>query len=95
MFFVKEAAVLLAVTSLGAALVSTPNFAGEAARLRNLQRNQPEITERDDVPAGYVASPYYPAPPGGWSSSKYMGKISFKFLAQILLTMMDKPKTKS
>lgn len=24
------------------------------------------ITPRDDVPAGYVAAPYYPAPYGGW-----------------------------
>jgi hypothetical protein len=24
------------------------------------------IEKRDDVPAGYVAAPYYPAPYGGW-----------------------------
>lgn len=26
------------------------------------------IAPRDDVPAGYVAAPYYPAPYGGWTS---------------------------
>ncbi|KAK4188229.1 glycosyl hydrolase family 3 N terminal domain-containing protein [Podospora australis] len=27
------------------------------------------VTPRDPVPAGYVAAPYYPAPPGGWVDS--------------------------
>lgn len=26
------------------------------------------IHERDSVPAGYVAQPYYPSPHGGWTS---------------------------
>jgi hypothetical protein len=26
------------------------------------------LKERDAVPAGYVANPYYPAPHGGWTS---------------------------
>lgn len=26
------------------------------------------IRERDAVPSGYVAKPYYPAPHGGWTS---------------------------
>lgn len=26
------------------------------------------IEQRDSVPPGYVASPYYPAPHGGWTS---------------------------
>ncbi|KAB5545691.1 hypothetical protein GE09DRAFT_216114 [Coniochaeta sp. 2T2.1] len=26
------------------------------------------LRERDAVPAGYVAKPYYPAPHGGWTS---------------------------
>ncbi|KAK0635337.1 glycoside hydrolase superfamily [Bombardia bombarda] len=27
------------------------------------------VSPRDDVPAGYVAAPYYPAPHGGWTAS--------------------------
>lgn len=27
----------------------------------------PVIQERDTVPAGYVAAPYYPSPHGGWT----------------------------
>ena len=29
----------------------------------------PKLCERDPVPAGYVAAPYYPTPKGGWVAS--------------------------
>jgi hypothetical protein len=51
------------------ALVSQPDFARDTIRIRNLQAQAGSIAARDDVPAGYVALPYYPAPPGGWVSN--------------------------
>lgn len=66
----SQASVFLAIVSLGNALVSQPDFAAEGTRIRNYQAAQPAISERDDVPAGYYAPPYYPAPPGGWLTSK-------------------------
>lgn len=48
-------------------LVAEPDFAAEAARIRNLQGAS--VAARDAVPAGYVAAPYYPTPPGGWVSN--------------------------
>lgn len=48
-------------------LVTEPNFATEAARIKKLQGAS--VAARDAVPAGYVAAPYYPTPPGGWVSN--------------------------
>lgn len=48
-------------------LVTEPDFAAEAARIRKLQGAS--VAARDAVPAGYVAAPYYPTPPGGWVSN--------------------------
>lgn len=61
--------VLLALLSLGLALASQPDFAWDAIRLRSLEAQAGSINARDSVPAGYVAAPYYPAPPGGWVSN--------------------------
>lgn len=47
--------------------MAEPDFAAEAARIRNLQGAS--VAARDAVPAGYVAAPYYPTPPGGWVSN--------------------------
>ena len=35
----------------------------------NLPPSASELSERDSVPAGYVAAPYYPTPKGGWVAS--------------------------
>lgn len=59
----------LALVSLALALVSQPDFAREAIRLKNLQAGVNFIGARDAVPAGYTAAPYYPTPPGGWVSN--------------------------
>ena len=48
-------------------LVSQPDFAAEAARIRKLQ--DISVAARDAVPSEYVAAPYYPTPPGGWVAS--------------------------
>jgi beta-glucosidase len=61
--------VLLALVSLALALVSQPDFARNAVRLRNLQAGANVIGARDNVPAEYTAAPYYPTPPGGWVSN--------------------------
>ena len=37
--------------------------------LYGLATASPVLQSRDDVPAGYVAAPYYPAPYGGWVSN--------------------------
>lgn len=58
---------LLTLTSLSLALVRTPNFAADINRAQQLQGSSKD--KRDSVPAGYVAAPCYPAPPGGWVSS--------------------------
>ncbi|KAH8595848.1 glycoside hydrolase superfamily [Bisporella sp. PMI_857] len=58
---------LLAVTSLSSALIARPDFAREASKIEVLKASSPVLSERDDVPAGYYAPPYYPAPPGGWA----------------------------
>ena len=57
----------LALCSLGFGLVKQPDFAADISRTRNLQAGS--IAARNAVPAGYVAAPYYPAPPGGWVSN--------------------------
>jgi beta-glucosidase len=48
---------------------SQPDFAAEARRIRDLKAEAGPIAARNAVPAGYVAAPYYPAPPGGWVSN--------------------------
>lgn len=59
----------LVLLSVALALISQPDFAGDIRRVRGLQAQAGSLTQRDAVPAGYVAAPYYPAPPGGWVSS--------------------------
>jgi len=66
--FFAQVSVLLSIASLGSALISQPEFgqvANEIFRLR--EESTSHISARDDVPAGFYAPPYYPAPPGGWS----------------------------
>ena len=58
---------LLTLISLGLALVRTPNYAADAKRAQHLQGSSKN--KRNSVPAGYVAAPYYPTPPGGWVSN--------------------------
>ena len=65
--FTYISVLLLTLTSLSFALVRTPNFAADINRAQQLQGSSKD--KRDSVPAGYVAAPYYPAPPGGWVSS--------------------------
>lgn len=60
--------VLLALASLGSGLISHPNFAADVNRIQNLQADSIAVVARDAVPAGYVAAPYYPTPPGGVSA---------------------------
>lgn len=67
MAIITRASAVLTLVSLASCLVSQPDFASEADRIQGLQANP--IAERDPVPAGYVAAPYYPTPPGGWVSS--------------------------
>lgn len=57
----------LALLSLCCALVQSPDWAGQASTIRNLEASA--IEKRDSVPAGYVAAPYYPTPKGGWVSN--------------------------
>ncbi|PVH85109.1 glycoside hydrolase family 3 protein [Cadophora sp. DSE1049] len=59
--------VFLALLSLSAALVNRPDFASDILFLEN--QEEPSVGKRDDVPAGFVASPYYPTPKGGWIPS--------------------------
>ena len=66
MSFSKRGLLFLAFLSICLALVSQPDFARDTIRIRNLQAQAGSIAARDAVPAGYVALPYYPAPPGGW-----------------------------
>ncbi len=56
--------VFLAFLSLTSAIISQPNFAADILSLENAR--SPSLQGRDDVPAGFVASPYYPTPRGGW-----------------------------
>lgn len=58
---------LLTLVSFGFSLVRKPNFAAYIHRANQLQG--PSKDKRDAVPAGYVAAPYYPTPPGGWVSN--------------------------
>ena len=58
---------LLTLISLGLAIVRTPDFAAGINQVQQLQG--PSKEKRDSVPAGYVAAPYYPTPPGGWVSN--------------------------
>jgi beta-glucosidase len=64
MSFTNYIFVSFAFVSLALALVSQPDFAGDALRARKLQ--SASVAARNAVPAGYVAAPYYPTPPGGW-----------------------------
>jgi beta-glucosidase len=69
MSFANCAFLALAFSSLGLALVSKPDFAGDilqAKKLQALGAGGAALAARDAVPAGYVAAPYYPTPPGGW-----------------------------
>ncbi|TVY84347.1 putative beta-glucosidase F [Lachnellula suecica] len=51
-------------------LIQTPNFAADVIRTQQLEASwDATIEKRDDVPAGYVAPPYYPTPKGGWVGS--------------------------
>jgi beta-glucosidase len=51
-------------------LSSQYDFAAEYNKIIELQSTYDSAhSKRDDVPAGYVASPYYPTPKGGWVSS--------------------------
>lgn len=69
MLFLERISVLLSITSLGSALISQPEFGRDASDILRLREQTSHISARDDVPAGYYAPPYYPAPPGGWSSA--------------------------
>lgn len=59
----------LAFLHLGLGLVSRPDWAAEALRSQELKAQAPTAEKRNPVPAGYVAAPYYPTPPGGWVSN--------------------------
>jgi beta-glucosidase len=49
------------------ALVNQPNFANIITTAQSLDGSP--IEKRDSLPAGYVATPYYPTPKGGWVSN--------------------------
>ncbi|KAL3428422.1 beta-glucosidase F [Phlyctema vagabunda] len=68
MLVLKSAVVSASFASLGLALIDRPDFAAEIRSLNNHGEPGP-LDKRDDVPAGFVAAPYYPAPPGGWIGS--------------------------
>lgn len=69
MLFVNLCLVLCTIVYSVVALISKPNFAAEISRINELlTSDNVTLTKRDDVPAGYVAAPYYPAPKGGWSA---------------------------
>jgi hypothetical protein len=59
----------LALVSLVQGLFNRPQFARDTIRASSLLQAGANIAARDDVPAGYVAAPYYPTPPGGWVSN--------------------------
>jgi len=63
----RHGLVFLALLSVCLALVSQPDFAGDSIRIRDLEAKASTLNARDNVPAGFVAAPYYPAPPGGES----------------------------
>ncbi len=68
---VTQLTALLALSSPALGLIERPNFHADASRIKALQAGG-ALQERDfinSVPAEYVASPYYPTPLGGWSSS--------------------------
>ncbi|KAH8815723.1 glycoside hydrolase superfamily [Xylogone sp. PMI_703] len=73
MLFIRYVSLVFAALSLVFGLVSKPPFAQDAARIRAEQAaaaaaSSSSLKSRDDVPAGYVAPPYYPTPKGGWVS---------------------------
>ncbi len=71
MTIVIQLTALLAFSSSALGLIERPNFHADASQARSLQA-EGTIQERsfiNSVPAEYVASPYYPTPLGGWSSS--------------------------
>jgi beta-glucosidase len=52
------------------ALIQLPDFTADILGIRQvLQYGKTALDKRDDVPAGYVALPYYPTPKGGWIAS--------------------------
>lgn len=44
----------------------TKEYQDDMHNLISRAEASPEDRKRDAVPAGYVAAPYYPTPPGGW-----------------------------
>ncbi|CAG8958507.1 hypothetical protein HYFRA_00009822 [Hymenoscyphus fraxineus] len=69
MLLVIRLLVLYAAVHPVVALVSQPDFAAEVSRINRLaSSHNSTLKKRDDVPEGYVAAPYYPAPKGGWSA---------------------------
>ncbi|CZS90176.1 probable beta-glucosidase 1 precursor [Rhynchosporium agropyri] len=56
----------LALLSFSSGLINRPNFAAGVFAPDNKSL---DIERRDDVPKGFVASPYYPTPAGGWVGS--------------------------
>ena len=65
--FYGRVTIFLSLLSLTCALAKAPDFAGDIKRATLLQAGS--LAARNAVPAGYVAAPYYPAPPGGWVSN--------------------------
>jgi beta-glucosidase-like glycosyl hydrolase len=62
--------VLFACLHSALALIHEPPFAADVINAQLLQQyGNATLEKRDDVPAGYVAPPYYPAPNGGWLAS--------------------------
>ncbi|KAF4627259.1 hypothetical protein G7Y89_g10897 [Cudoniella acicularis] len=70
MFILNYCLPLLAYVSPAWALISQPDFAANILAANQLySSNATHFEKRDSVPAGYVASPYYPTPNGGWVSN--------------------------
>lgn len=62
--------VLLAYIYPALALIQHPDFAADISSIRQSQYDgNTTLEKRDDVPAGFVAPPYYPTPKGGWLPS--------------------------
>ncbi|KAH8663495.1 glycoside hydrolase superfamily [Tricladium varicosporioides] len=70
MFIFNFGLAIIASVTPAFALWSQPDFAADYYRINQLYNNgSTPLEKRDSVPAGYVASPYYPTPNGGWVSS--------------------------
>jgi len=62
--------VLFAFAYSALALIQHPEFTADILGIQRAQRDgNTTLEKRDDVPAGYVAPPYYPTPKGGWVAS--------------------------